>query len=155
MVGPDEFAQVRGTGRQGRPARRPTGGSTSQHTAPSLDLGEGATTAEQSAPAWEAAYRHYGHVWEMTARSPKGDPAAAREMAAASRAVAAAWRQIDTTTLPWWTVAALESAAAAFEEQAQKYDTDQDSTNRNYGRGRQSRTAGTGHPGTTHARSKT
>jgi hypothetical protein len=48
-------------------------------------------------------------------------------MAAASRAVAAAWRQIDTTDLPWWTVAALESAAAAFEEQAQKYDTDQNS----------------------------
>jgi hypothetical protein len=86
---------------------------------------------ERCALAWEAAYRHYGHVWELTARSSKGDPAAAREMAAASRAVAAAWRQIDTTDLPWWTVAALESAAAAFEEQAQKYDTDQNSTNRN------------------------
>ena len=93
-------------------------------------------TAEQCARAWEAAYRHYGHVWELTARSPKGDPTAAREMAAASRAVAAAWRQIDATTLPWWTVAALKSAAAAFEEQAQKYDTDENSTNRNHGRGR-------------------
>jgi hypothetical protein len=92
--------------------------------------------AEQCAPAWEAAYRHYGHVWELTARAPQGDPAAAREMAAASRAVAAAWRQIDTTDLPWWTVAALESAAAAFEEQAQKYDTDQNSANRNRGKRR-------------------
>jgi lysozyme family protein len=45
-------------------------------------------------------------------------------MAAASWAVAAAWRQIETaTTLPWWTLAAIESAAAAFEEQARKYET--------------------------------
>jgi alkylated DNA nucleotide flippase Atl1 len=84
--------------------------------------------ADQCARAWEGAYRHYGRIWELTARSPKGDPAAAREMAAASRAVAAAWRQIEAaTTLPWWTVAALESAAAAFEEQAQKYDTSENS----------------------------
>jgi alkylated DNA nucleotide flippase Atl1 len=83
--------------------------------------------ADERAQAWEAAYRHYGRIWELTARSPKGDPAAAREMAAASRTVAAAWRQIETSsTLPWWTVAAIESAAAAFEEQAQKYGKDDD-----------------------------
>jgi hypothetical protein len=64
-------------------------------------------------------------MWELTARAPKGDPAAAREMAAASRAVAAAWRQIEASTpLPWWNLAALQSAAAAFDEQAQKYDED-------------------------------
>jgi lysozyme family protein len=80
--------------------------------------------SEQCARAWEAAYRHYGQVWELTARSPKGDPAAAREMAAASWAVAAAWRQIATaTTLPWWTLAAIESAAGAFESQAMEYET--------------------------------
>jgi hypothetical protein len=113
-VGPPEFARVRGTGRQGRPARRPPGGSTD----------DAVMASEQCASAWEAAYRHYGHIWELTARSPKGDPAAAREMAAASWAVAAAWRQIETaTTLPWWTLAAIESAAAAFEEQARKYET--------------------------------
>ena len=40
-------------------------------------------------------------------------------MASASWSVAAAWRQIATaTTLPWWILAALESAAAAFESQA-------------------------------------
>lgn len=84
--------------------------------------------ADQCARAWEGAYRHYGQIWELTARSPKGDPAAAREMAAASRAVAAAWRQIESATiLPWWTVAALESAAAAFEERTQKYDTSENS----------------------------
>ncbi len=45
-------------------------------------------------------------------------------MASASWAVAAAWRQIaTTTTLPWWTLAALESAAAAFESQALDWET--------------------------------
>jgi lysozyme family protein len=75
--------------------------------------------SDQSTRVWEAAYRQYGRAWETTARSRKGDPAAAREMAAASWAVAAAWRQIAAaTTLPWWTLAAIESAAAAFEAQA-------------------------------------
>jgi hypothetical protein len=123
-VGPAEFAQARGAGRQDRPVRRPAGDSTGHNARPASVLGEGVMAADQCVRAWEGAYRHYGRIWELTARSPKGDPAAAREMAAASRAVAAAWRQIEAaTTLPWWTVAALESAAAAFEEQAQKYDT--------------------------------
>jgi hypothetical protein len=39
--------------------------------------------SETSVRAWEGAYRHYGRAWEWTARSPKGDPAAAREMALA------------------------------------------------------------------------
>ena len=80
--------------------------------------------SEISIRAWEGAYRHYGRAWEWTARSPKGDPAAAQEMASASWSVAAAWRQIATaTTLPWWTLAALESAAAAFESQARDWET--------------------------------
>lgn len=84
--------------------------------------------SEQCVRAWEGAYRHYGQIWELTARSPKGDPVAAREMASASSAVAAAWRQIAAaTTLPWWAVVAIESAAAAFEEQARKYEPDNDS----------------------------
>jgi hypothetical protein len=79
--------------------------------------------AETSVRAWEGAYRHYGRAWEWTARSPKGDPAAAREMATASWAVAAAWRHIATaTTLPWGTLAAIESAAGAFEEQARNWE---------------------------------
>ena len=62
--------------------------------------------SDTSTRAWETAYRQYGRAWETTARSRKGDPAAAREMASASWAVAAAWRQIAaTTTLPWWTLA--------------------------------------------------
>ncbi|HKR51124.1 MAG TPA: hypothetical protein VJT72_16355 [Pseudonocardiaceae bacterium] len=79
--------------------------------------------SDTSARAWEAAYRQYGRAWEWTARSQKGDPAAALEMASASWAVAAAWRQIaSATTLPWWTLAAIESAAAAFEAQARDYE---------------------------------
>ncbi len=93
--------------------------------------------ADQCVRAWEGAYRHYGRIWELTARAPKGDPAAAREMAAASRAVAAAWRAIEaTTTVPWWTVAALQSAAAAFDEQAQKYDTSENNQNPSHGQDR-------------------
>ncbi len=79
--------------------------------------------SDTSVRAWEAAYRQYGRAWEWTARSPKGDPAAAREMASTSWAVAAAWRQIaSATTVPWWTLVAIESAAAAFEAQARDYE---------------------------------
>ena len=79
--------------------------------------------SDTSVRDWEGAYRQYGRAWEWTARSGKGDPAAAREMASASWAVAAAWRQIAaTTTLPWWALAAIESAAAAFEDQAREYE---------------------------------
>lgn len=81
--------------------------------------------SEKCTRTWEAAYRQYGRAWEMTARCGKSDPRAAREMAAASWAVAAAWRQIaSATTLPWWILAALESAAGAFEAQARDYETD-------------------------------
>jgi lysozyme family protein len=80
--------------------------------------------SEKSTRAWEAAYRQYGRAWETTARIGKGDPVAARAMATTSRAVAAAWRQIATaTTLPWWALAAIESAAGAFESQARDYET--------------------------------
>jgi hypothetical protein len=84
----------------------------------------GVVASDQSVRVWEAAYRHYGRVWEAAARSGKGDPATAREMAVASWAVAAAWRQIaSATTLPWWTLAAIESAAGAFEGQAREYES--------------------------------
>lgn len=80
--------------------------------------------SEQCVRTWEGAYRHYGRMWELTARSPKGDPVAAREMAAASWAVASSWRQIaGATSLPWWALAAIESAAGAFESQAVEYET--------------------------------
>jgi lysozyme family protein len=80
--------------------------------------------ADKSTRIWETAYRQYGRAGEMTARCGRGDPAAAREMAAASWAVPAAWRQIAAATrLPWWVLAAIESAAGAFESQARDYET--------------------------------
>lgn len=103
---------------------RPVKAAADPGTRASADRSDRVMASEQCACAWEAAYRHYGRVWELTARSPQGDPAAAREMAAASWAVAAAWRQIATaTSLPWWTLAAIESAAGAFESQAVEYET--------------------------------
>jgi hypothetical protein len=85
---------------------------------------DGVVASEQSVRVWEAAYRQYGRAWEASAQSGKGDPATAREMAVTSWAVAAAWRQIaSAATLPWWTLAATESAAGAFEGQAREYES--------------------------------
>lgn len=129
-MGPADFARVRGAGRENRPSAWPVPGPAG-HDARSVSGVDGAVMAsEKSVRAWEAAYRRYGHVWELTARAPKGDPAAAREMAVASWAVAAAWRQIAAaTTLPWWTLVAVEAAAAAFEAQAHEYQARHESEN--------------------------
>jgi hypothetical protein len=115
-----EPTRVGSAGREGPPTARPVSGPS--HT-DAHHRSDGVVVSETSVRAWEGAYRHYGRAWEWTARSPKGDPAAAREMASASWAVAAAWRQIaTTTTLPWWTLAAIESAAGAFEAQARNWE---------------------------------
>lgn len=119
-----ESARVRGAGRDGSRATRPVS-DPPQAGAQLLGAGNREVRAsEKSIQAWEAAYRQYGHAWETTARCGKSDPTAARDMAAASWAVAAAWRQIASATrLPWWVLAALESAAGAFESQAREYET--------------------------------
>jgi hypothetical protein len=114
-----EFARDRGAGREGPRATRPVSEEAHLVSGSQGDL----MASEKSTRVWEAAYRQYGRAWEWTARCGKGDPAAAREMAAASWAVAAAWRQIaSATTLPWWALAAIESAAGAFESQARDYE---------------------------------
>ncbi|MFY9809581.1 MAG: hypothetical protein WAK86_20300 [Pseudonocardiaceae bacterium] len=116
-------ARGRGAGREGLRATRPV--SDPPHDGAHLGPGSrgDVMASAKSTRVWEAAYRQYGRAWETTARTGKGDPAAAQEMAVASWAVAAAWRQIATaTTLPWWILAAIESAAGAFESQARKYE---------------------------------
>jgi hypothetical protein len=125
VVGPCEFSRGRGAGRADLPTARPvTGPSHRDVRTRSVASAAGVKASDNAVRAWEASYRRYGHAWEATARSGKGDPLAAREMAAASWAVAAAWRQIATaTTLPWWALAAIESAAGAFEAQAREYET--------------------------------
>jgi hypothetical protein len=119
-----EGARARGAGRGGSRATRPVS-DPPQAGVQLLGAGDREVRAsEKSIRAWEAAYRQYGHAWETTARCGKSDPTAARDMAAASWAVAAAWRQIASATrLPWWVLAALESAAGAFESQAREYET--------------------------------
>jgi len=116
-------ARVRDTGWEGLRTTQPVS-DPPQHDAHLASGSQGDLMASaKSTQVWEAAYRQYGHAWETTARSGKDNPTAAREMAAASWAVAAAWRQIATaTTLPWWTLAAIESAAGAFEAQAREYE---------------------------------
>jgi hypothetical protein len=104
-------------------AAQPVSGPPGNDAHPGSGAQGGVLASGKSVRVWEGAYRRYGRAWEWTARSPTGDPAAAREMAAASWAVATAWRHIATvTTLPWWTLAAIESAAGAFEEQARSWE---------------------------------
>jgi hypothetical protein len=123
-MGRGEVTRVRGGGREGVWAARPVSGPPHQGAYLVSGSQGDVMTSEKFTRVWEAAYRQYGRAWETTARSGKGDPTAAREMAAASWAVAAAWRQIAAaTTLPWWTLAAIESAAGAFESQARDYET--------------------------------
>jgi hypothetical protein len=112
------------SGQEDRPATRPV--SVPPHNVSTC--GGDVVVPDKSVRVWEVAYRRYGRAWETTARSAKGDPVAAGEMASASWAVAAAWRQIAVaTTLPWWTLAAIESAAGAFEAQAREYEAREES----------------------------
>jgi hypothetical protein len=68
---------------------------------------------------WEEAYHHYGASSEVVARTWQINATTAQDMASASWAVANSWRSIaGNPELPWWMLAALESAAQAFEEQA-------------------------------------
>jgi hypothetical protein len=87
-MGRGEVARVRGAGREGLRATRPVSGPPQRDA----QLGSGfqgdVMASEKSTRVWETAYRQYGRAWETAARSGKGDPAAAREMAAASWAVA-------------------------------------------------------------------
>lgn len=128
------LSPARGAGQKDLPATAPVVDRFGAQTQRPLASGTGVRASNKSARAWEAAYRHYGITWELTARSPKGDPTAARQMAAASVAVASAWRQIATAaTLPWWTLVALEAAASAFEAQAREYKAREKSQGHNHG----------------------
>jgi hypothetical protein len=123
-MGRGEVARVRSAGREDVQAARPVSGPPQQGTHLVSGSQGDVMASKKFTRVWEAAYRQYGRAWETTARSGKDDPTAAREMAAASWAVATAWRQIAAaTTLPWWTLAAIESAAGAFESQARDYET--------------------------------
>jgi hypothetical protein len=69
---------------------------------------------------WESAYRRYGNA--SRASMVAGDQSAAREMAEASREVAAMWHKMETVSgLPWWALAALVAAAQALDVQARDW----------------------------------
>jgi hypothetical protein len=73
--------------------------------------------------AWESAYRAYRDASDAVARSRGTNPEVAREMAAVSWSVAHAWRALaGDPEQPWWVVAAVGSAAQAFEEQAREWE---------------------------------
>jgi hypothetical protein len=85
---------------------------------------EFAPVSQDLVDAWAEAYRQYSYASDLAARSLEGDFAAAREMAGSSYAVAAAWRGIAAVQgLPWWALAAVESAAQAFEIQAHAWES--------------------------------
>jgi hypothetical protein len=100
------------------PRRRRTRGATTEAVVViALSLVEG----------WESAYRAYGQASEALGRLGEQHPGATRGMACASAAVALAWRRIaGGSQLPWWMLAAVESAAEAFEEQARDWDARHD-----------------------------
>ena len=72
---------------------------------------------------WEAAYRQYADLTRTAGREP-AEPASSEALASVSWEVAAAWRDIATSSpLPWWALAALRAAAEAFERQARRWHT--------------------------------
>src|SRR5882724_6991677 len=106
--------RVTGAGRDGLRTVRPAPGDQHGEAKPSTTAAINHRVRE-----WEAAYRKYGHASDALARSDDDDPVAAWEMATASWNVAAAWRNIASAgRLPWWSLAAVESAAEAFEAQS-------------------------------------
>lgn len=71
---------------------------------------------------WESAYDAYRAASESVDASTPGDRAAAEQMARASQAVATSWRDITVESdLSWWSVAAVTTAAQAFDHQAQDW----------------------------------
>jgi hypothetical protein len=71
---------------------------------------------------WSQAYRDYGRASELLAERGSGEQHAAQAMAQASRAVAGAWRRLGAASgHAWWSLAAVETAAQAFEFQAQDW----------------------------------
>jgi hypothetical protein len=71
---------------------------------------------------WESAYRFYQQA-DLVAGSRRADTVAIADMARASQEVATAWRAFSYVEgLPWWVVAAVATAAQAFEGQARAWE---------------------------------
>lgn len=118
----DDFTQIQGTGRAGIRSTRPAPGLHRSSRQPAT-LDGGPAVLDSAVTGWKAAYQAYGQASERSLHAPERDETA-REMSVASWAVAAAWRRIaEVAQLPWWSLAAVETAAQAFEAQARDWGT--------------------------------
>jgi hypothetical protein len=71
--------------------------------------------------AWEQAYRDYMAAWEHSRAVLS--PVSATNTANVARRVSRAWHELaQARGLPWWCVAALESAAEGFADLAQEWE---------------------------------
>ena len=76
---------------------------------------------EDSVWLWVAAYQGYQRACEAADASPRHS-VSAHALATASWSVASAWRELAAAPgLPWWVVAAVDTSAQAFEEQARAW----------------------------------
>jgi hypothetical protein len=108
----------------GRDGERSVRSASGLATSPRRGAGpRGPASLEQAVRGWEKAYRDYGRLSEPSVRSRQDDPSLAGRMASASRSVADGWRGIASCgELPWWCLAAVESAAQAFHAQAREWE---------------------------------
>jgi hypothetical protein len=78
--------------------------------------------SEELVQRWEDAYRRYIEASKISTVSFAGNADVAREMMMASHNVATAWHAMESSPdLPWWALAALSTAAQAFDHQAQEW----------------------------------
>ncbi len=78
----------------------------------------GLVVSGELAEQWAAAYDRYTQAVDMSTNNPE----AAWVIADASWLVASLWREIGKVpNLPWWSVAAVNTAAEAFEGQARDW----------------------------------
>jgi hypothetical protein len=71
---------------------------------------------------WEGVYRFYEQA-NQVAGSGRVNAVVVADMVRASREVAAAWRVFTRVEgLPWWALAAVTTAAQAFDAQAREWE---------------------------------
>lgn len=77
---------------------------------------------ESMVTRWEGVYRYYEQANKI-AGSGRVNAVVVADMVRASREVAAAWRVFTRADgLPWWVVAAVTTAAQAFDTQAREWE---------------------------------
>ena len=76
---------------------------------------------ENSVRRWVVAYQEYQRTCQDVDANPRRSTAA-HAVATSSWAVASAWRELASAPeMPWWVVAAVDTSADMFEEQARAW----------------------------------